>query len=112
MSIREDSTLADLAAHEHASDLEAALDYAMAAHARAARDDITIDPIALARIKLGLCGTREAFYAASRATRTLCIDEATTHFEAATSKIETDHIGHPTRHALQFLEAVQDGDSE
>lgn len=112
MSAREDSALADLATHEHTSDLEAALDYAMAAHARAASDGIDVDPIALARIKLGLCGTREAFYADTRDMRRLCICEAMTHLEAALNDLETDRISHPTRHALQFLKWVQDGDAE
>jgi hypothetical protein len=96
-----DEKLAELAAHEHANELEAALDYAMEAAERAADRDV--DDIATARLKLAECGARQAFYATSESGRDLFIDDARVHLEIAVDTISDVDVTHPARHALQHF---------
>jgi hypothetical protein len=93
----------DLAAHGHANDLEAALDYVMEAARRA--EELGVDDVAKARLQLAECGARLGFYATSDTERELVLDDAREHLEAAVDAIVDDDVTHPARHALQFYVA-------
>ena len=96
----------DLAAHEHANDLEAALDYVMEAVRRA--EELGVDDVAKARLQLAECGARLGFYATSETERELVLDDAREHLEAAVDAIGDVDVTHPARHALQFYVAREE----
>jgi hypothetical protein len=100
----------DLASHEHANALEAALDYVMEAARRARAGDVAAG--AVARLQLAECGTRLAFFATSEEARTVGLHDATEHLEAALERIDEDSVSHPARHALQLFAGYEDGDQQ
>jgi len=101
---------AALAAHDHASPLEAALDYLLEASRRA--EDHAVDDATVARLKLAVCGARLAFYAASSDERAVGLHDATAHLETAVEAIDAETVGHPARHALQLLDGYAGGGAE
>lgn len=100
---------ADLAAHDHASSLEAALDHVLEAGGRAR--DGRVDDAAVARLQLATCGTRLAFYAMSAEERTVGVHDATEHLETVVEAVEDETVAEPVRRALQLLAASEGGDA-
>ena len=96
----------DLAAHDHANALEAALDYVMEAARRARDGDVAAGEVA--RLQLAECGTRLAFFATSEEARTVGLHDATEHLQAAVERIDAESVGHPVRHALQLFAGYED----
>ena len=99
---------ADLAAHDHASWLEAALDYAIRAAQRARHYDR--DELTTARLQLAECGVRHAFFTTSLAERELALEDATRHLEAAVDRAEYPAVRHPAVESLQLLVGIQEVD--
>lgn len=101
---------ADLAAHDHANALEAALDHVLEAGRRARAG--SVGDAAAARLQLATCGTRLAFYATSAEERAVGVHDATEHLETVEEAVEDETVAEPVRRALQLLAGSEDGDAE
>lgn len=91
---------ATIAAHEYERDLEAALDYVMAA-TRHARERGLADATT-ARLGLAEASARLAFFARSAPAHEVGLADATTHLEAAIDTLDDADVGHLARQALQL----------
>lgn len=99
---------ADLAAHEHANELEAALDYLLEATRRAHGD---VEAEQTARLKLATCGVRLAFYTTRDAEREIGLTDATEHLETVVEAVADETVAEPVRRALQLFENYEAGGS-
>lgn len=98
---------ADLAAHDHANELEAALDHLLEAVRRA--DERSVHESTVARLRLSVSGARLAFHARTADERSVGLLDAHVHLGAVVDDLDDECVDHPVRHALQLLAGHEDG---